>query len=64
MYKLNLNKKLTFLDVLVNTENNEFKTTVYRKDTKMGICNFAFYLISRYFICKINSVLFIIYPNL
>ena len=42
MYKLNLNKKLTFLDVLVNTENNEFKTTVYRKDTKMGICNLPF----------------------
>ena len=37
-YKLNLNKKLQFLDVLVNTEYNEFKTTVYRKDTNMGIC--------------------------
>ena len=37
-YELSVHNKLPFLDVLVNTNNNEFHTTVYRKETNMGFC--------------------------
>ena len=37
-YELNIDGKLPFLDVLVNTSNKEFHTTVHRKETNMGFC--------------------------
>ena len=37
-YELNVNNKIPFLDVVVDTQNNLFKTTVYRKTTNEGFC--------------------------
>ena len=34
----NLNNKLPFLDILVDTSNDSFHTTVYRKSTNYGTC--------------------------
>ena len=37
-YELNVDNKIPFLDVLVNTEGGTFATTVYRKATDIGQC--------------------------
>ena len=37
-YELHTNNKLPFLDVLVDSSNNQFITKVYRKPTDMGTC--------------------------
>ena len=37
-YELNVNNKLPFLDILVDTNNNTFHTTVYHKPTDHGKC--------------------------
>ena len=37
-YELNVNNKLPFLDVLVDTNNDKFYTTLYRKPTDNGNC--------------------------
>ena len=37
-HELSINNKLPFLDVNVETVNNSFKTTVYRKPTNIGTC--------------------------
>ena len=37
-YELNVDNKLPFLDVLVDTNNNEFHTSVYHKPTDHGKC--------------------------
>ena len=37
-YELNVNKKLPFLDILIDTSNNSFHTSVYHKPTDQGKC--------------------------
>ena len=37
-YEMNVNSKLPFLDVLVDTSDKKFHTTVYRKPTDAGNC--------------------------
>ena len=37
-YELSVNKKLPFLDVLVDSSENKFLTTVYHKPTDQGSC--------------------------
>ena len=38
MYELSVNRKLPFLDVLVETNDNKFQTKVYHKPTDQGLC--------------------------
>ena len=37
-YETSINGKLPFLNVLVQKEGNQFRTTVYRKPTDVGVC--------------------------
>jgi hypothetical protein len=37
-YEVEINKKLPFLDVILQRENNKLDTSVYRKKTNMGDC--------------------------
>ena len=37
-YELSVSNKLPFLDVLVDTNNHVFNTTVYKKETNKGFC--------------------------
>ena len=37
-YELNINNRLPFLDVNIESANNNFRTTVYRKPTNIGAC--------------------------
>ena len=37
-YEMNINNKLPFLDVLVQTSESKFKTSVYHKPSDQGTC--------------------------
>ena len=57
-YELNVNQKLPFLDVLVDSSNSQFTTKVYRKPTDMGTClNADSFCPERYKISVINNYL-------
>ena len=48
-YEMNINNKLPFLDILVDSSGNEFRTEVYHKPTDQGAClNFRSECIERY----------------
>ena len=57
-YELNVNQKLPFLDVLVDSSNSQFITKVYRKPTDMGTClNANSFCPERYKISVIHNYL-------
>ena len=36
--ELNINNKLSFMDVLIDNNSKDLQTSVYRKHTNIGIC--------------------------
>ena len=57
-YELNINDELTFLDVLTNNQNNNFKTSVRHKPTDRGTCiNYDSHCPDKYRVSVINNYL-------